>query len=638
MNPAITLQNVSIAFGHEPVLREANLTIERGARCCITGYNGSGKSTLLSLISGLYSPDTGVLSLGSGLTHGLLEQNSVYPVDATIFEIVAGGLGEIGIVLGQYTVGVEQGLEEIALVRLRDQLDVAEAWSLAPKVNALLQQLGLEPMQVFGELSGGWRKRVAIARSLVASPDVWLLDEPTNHLDIPAIEWLTEVIARFSGTVVFISHDRMLMQQVADQVIDIDRGKVKHWLCRYDAFVERRDAERQQEQAAEKQFDVKLAEEEAWIRQGIKARRTRNEGRVRALEALREARAARLVRGSMTLEVDQGARSGKIVCEFDAVDFAFSQQPMVKDFSWVVQRGDRVGLVGPNGIGKSTVIKLLLGVIQPDQGSIQQGTKLDVAYFDQGRESLPADQSVADFIGEGREFIEINGRSVHVVSYLKRFLFDSVEARGKIRTLSGGQQNRLLMAHLFTKPANLLVLDEPTNDLDIETLELLEELLMDYQGTVLLVSHDRAFLDKVVTSLLVFKGSGHIEEQMGGFSDWVARGGQLANLETASPMQQKPVAESAPPGALDSQEGRRARKAEQRRLKREIDRLEVALAKAESELEGLMTSLSEPVFFEQPEAAQKAQYVKAENLKLTIDTLYNEWVVAEEAHGSIKLD
>jgi ATP-binding cassette subfamily F protein uup len=562
----------------------------------------------------------------------------VYPVDATIFEIVAGGLGEIGIVLGQYTVGVEQGLEEIALVRLRDQLDVAEAWSLAPKVNALLQQLGLEPMQVFGELSGGWRKRVAIARSLVASPDVWLLDEPTNHLDIPAIEWLTEVIARFSGTVVFISHDRMLMQQVADQVIDIDRGKVKHWLCRYDAFVERRDAERQQEQAAEKQFDVKLAEEEAWIRQGIKARRTRNEGRVRALEALREARAARLVRGSMTLEVDQGARSGKIVCEFDAVDFAFSQQPMVKDFSWVVQRGDRVGLVGPNGIGKSTVIKLLLGVIQPDQGSIQQGTKLDAAYFDQGRESLPADQSVADFIGEGREFIEINGRSVHVVSYLKRFLFDSVEARGKIRTLSGGQQNRLLMAHLFTKPANLLVLDEPTNDLDIETLELLEELLMDYQGTVLLVSHDRAFLDKVVTSLLVFKGSGHIEEQMGGFSDWVARGGQLANLETASPMQQKPVAESAPPEALDSQEGRRARKAEQRRLKREIDRLEVALAKAESELEGLMTSLSEPVFFEQPEAAQKAQYVKAENLKLTIDTLYNEWVVAEEAHGSIKLD
>ena len=638
MNAAITLQNVSIAFGHEPVLRDANLTIERGARCCITGYNGSGKSTLLSLISGLYSPDTGVLSLGSGLTHGLLEQNSVYPADATIFEIVAGGLGEIGTVLGQYTVGVEQGLEEIALVRLRDQLDVAEAWSLAPKVNALLQQLGLEPMQVFGELSGGWRKRVAIARSLVASPDVWLLDEPTNHLDIPAIEWLTEIIARFSGTVVFISHDRMLMQQVADQVIDIDRGKVKHWLCRYDAFVERRDAERQQEQAAEKQFDVKLAEEEAWIRQGIKARRTRNEGRVRALEALREARAARLVRGSMTLEVDQGARSGKIVCEFDAVDFAFSQQPMVKDFSWVVQRGDRVGLVGPNGIGKSTVIKLLLGVIQPDQGSIQQGTKLDVAYFDQGRESLPADQSVADFIGEGREFIEINGRSVHVVSYLKRFLFDSVEARGKIRMLSGGQQNRLLMAHLFTKPANLLVLDEPTNDLDIETLELLEELLMDYQGTVLLVSHDRAFLDKVVTSLLVFKGSGHIEEQMGGFSDWVARGGQLANLETASPMQQKPVAESAPPEALDSQEGRRARKAEQRRLKREIDRLEVALAKAESELEGLMTSLSEPVFFEQPEAAQKAQYVKAENLKLTIDTLYNEWVVAEEAHGSIKLD
>jgi len=637
MNAAITLQNISIAFGHEPVLRGANIVIERGARCCITGYNGSGKSTLLGLIAGRLNPDEGVVKVAAGLSLGLLDQNAVFPEEASVFDVVAGGLGEIGLVLGEYSSGLAKGLNEKALLPLRQRLDDAEAWQLEPKVRALLQQLMLSPDQRMGGLSGGWLKRVAVARSLAAGPDIWLLDEPTNHLDIPTIDWLTEAITRFAGTVVFISHDRRLMQQVADQVIDIDRGQVKAFRCGYDEFVARREADQKNQLEAEKQFDAKLAEEEIWIRQGIKARRTRNEGRVRALEALRKTRAERLTRGSLTLEVDAGHRSGKVVCEFTDVDFGHNHERLVEGFSWVVQRGDRIGLVGPNGVGKSTLIKLMLGQLTPDRGSIKQGTKLDVAYFDQGRAVLQPEMSVVEYIGKGRDFIEINGRSVHVVSYLKRFMFDSVESRGKIKTLSGGQQNRLLLAQLFTQPANFLVLDEPTNDLDVETLELLEELLMEYEGTVMLVSHDRAFLDQVVTSLLVFKGEGKIEEHVGGFSDWIDRGGALLpNQHAVSDIKTEQAA--APSDNAQGEQGRRELRAEQRRLKREVARLEKALEASEAELRARMTALSDPNFFQQSEADQKLSYARVADLEKAVSTLFDQWAEAEAAADAIKID
>jgi ATP-binding cassette subfamily F protein uup len=439
------------------------------------------------------------------------------------------------------------------------------------------------------------------------------------------------------------------MSQLATAMVDIDRGRVKLWSCSYDEFLQRREAERETMAEAEKQFDAKLAEEEVWIRQGIKARRTRNEGRVRALEALRSERAKRVTRGSLKLEIDTGEKSGKVVRALDNVSYSVAGLTLVKDLSWVVQRGDRIGLVGPNGAGKSTLIKLFLGEITPQTGLIKFGTKLDVAYFDQGRAALDPDASVADYIGDGRDFIELNGQSIHVVSYLKRFLFDSVQARGKIRTLSGGQQNRLLLAQLFTQPANLLVLDEPTNDLDVESLELFEELLLDYTGTVLLVSHDRQFLDQVVTSLLVFKGRGEIEEQVGGFSDWIARGGELhpadpSVVERALPdlleklveagVEEVSTAASKAITASDdgaSYEARKHAKSEQRRLQRQFEQIPVELQRLEASENEIMVQVSQPDFFNLPEAAQQKAYSAAQALREKIQALYDQWAAVEAA-------
>ena len=639
MNTVINLQNVSIAYGSEAVLHEANLVIGQGSRCCITGYNGSGKSTLLAIIAGHCSPDEGVVTITSGLKVSLLAQTPSFDLTETVYDVVAAGLGPIGVVLAtQRRLYATPNPDIDALAALQAQLDRAEAWDFGARIEAMLQRLELAPDQIVGSLSGGWLKRLAIAQSLVGAPDIWLLDEPTNHLDIPAIDWLTSELKLFKGTVIFITHDRMLMSELATAMVDIDRGRVKLWSCSYDEFLRRREAERETIAEAEKQFDAKLAEEEAWIRQGIKARRTRNEGRVRALEQLRSERAKRVVRGALKLEIDTGEKSGKVVRALENVSYSVAGLQLVKDLSWIVQRGDRVGLVGPNGAGKSTLIKLFLGDITPNSGLIKFGTKLDVAYFDQGRAALDPNASVADYIGDGRDFIELNGQSIHVVSYLKRFLFDSVQARGKIRTLSGGQQNRLLLAQLFTQPANLLVLDEPTNDLDVESLELLEELLLDYTGTVLLVSHDRRFLDQVVTSLLVFKGHGEIEEQVGGFSDWIARGGELhpANAkapdgsdrikgETEVNVADAPIEEAA------RYEARKQAKSEQRRLQRQAEQIPVELQRLESEETAIMAMVSQPDFFNQSESEQRKTYAAAQALRTQIQALYDEWAAVEAA-------
>jgi ATP-binding cassette subfamily F protein uup len=585
-----------------------------------------------------------------GLKVALLAQTPSFDSTATVYDVVAEGLGPIGVVLAtQRRLFEATNPDEDQLAQLQEQLDAAEAWNFGARVEAILQRLDLAPDQIVGSLSGGWLKRLAIAQSLVDEPDIWLLDEPTNHLDIPAIDWLTSELKLFKGTVVFISHDRMLMSQLATAMVDIDRGRVKLWSCSYDEFLQRREAERETMAEAEKQFDAKLAEEEVWIRQGIKARRTRNEGRVRALEALRSERAKRVTRGSLKLEIDTGEKSGKVVRALDNVSYSVAGLTLVKDLSWVVQRGDRIGLVGPNGAGKSTLIKLFLGEITPQTGLIKFGTKLDVAYFDQGRAALDPDASVADYIGDGRDFIELNGQSIHVVSYLKRFLFDSVQARGKIRTLSGGQQNRLLLAQLFTQPANLLVLDEPTNDLDVESLELLEELLLDYTGTVLLVSHDRQFLDQVVTSLLVFKGRGEIEEQVGGFSDWIARGGELhpadpSVVERALPdlleklveagVEEVSTAASKAITASDdgaSYEARKHAKSEQRRLQRQFEQIPVELQRLEASENEIMVQVSQPDFFNLPEAAQQKAYSAAQALREKIQVLYDQWAAVEAA-------
>jgi ATP-binding cassette subfamily F protein uup len=622
MNTVINLQNISIAYGSEAVLHEANLVIGQGSRCCITGYNGSGKSTLLGIIAGYRLPDEGVVTVNSGLKVALLAQTPSFDSTATVYDVVAEGLGPIGVVLAtQRRLFEATNPDEDQLAQLQEQLDAAEAWNFGARVEAILQRLDLAPDQIVGSLSGGWLKRLAIAQSLVDEPDIWLLDEPTNHLDIPAIDWLTSELKLFKGTVVFISHDRMLMSQLATAMVDIDRGRVKLWSCSYDEFLQRREAERETMAEAEKQFDAKLAEEEVWIRQGIKARRTRNEGRVRALEALRSERAKRVTRGSLKLEIDTGEKSGKVVRALDNVSYSVAGLTLVKDLSWVVQRGDRIGLVGPNGAGKSTLIKLFLGEITPQTGLIKFGTKLDVAYFE----------------------------SIHVVSYLKRFLFDSVQARGKIRTLSGGQQNRLLLAQLFTQPANLLVLDEPTNDLDVESLELLEELLLDYTGTVLLVSHDRQFLDQVVTSLLVFKGRGEIEEQVGGFYDWIARGGELhpadpSVVERALPdlleklveagVEEVSTAASKAITASDdgaSYEARKHAKSEQRRLQRQFEQIPVELQRLEASENEIMVQVSQPDFFNLPEAAQQKAYSAAQALREKIQVLYDQWAAVEAA-------
>ena len=625
MSVVINLQNVSIAFGAKPVLRDVNLTIESGSRYCITGYNGSGKTTLLNLMTGIHLPDSGQVTRSTNLTFSTLSQSVHFGDSLTTFDAVAAGLGPIGEVLGAYRRLKDQAGDDAERRRqdFRAELDAAEAWHLEAQVDAILDRLSLDGDQAISALSGGWGKRVAIARSLVANPEVWVLDEPTNHLDIPTIEWLQSELMRYQGTLIFVSHDRALMEALATCVVDVDRGVVKLWPCGYNAFLERREAERERLAEADARFDAKLAEEEIWIRKGIQARRTRNEGRVRALKQMRSERAERESRSHLLLEVDAGQRSGKIVSAFENVSFELGGQFLIKDMNWVVQRGDRIGLVGPNGIGKSTLIKLLLGEHSASSGSINTGTKIEVAYFDQSRAALDQEMTVNEAIGAGRDFIEINGQSIHVVSYLKRFMFDSAQARGKIRTLSGGQQNRLLMAQLFAQPANLLILDEPTNDLDIETLELLEALLHEYSGTVLLVSHDRRFLDEVVTSLLVFKGEGEVEEHVGGFSEWVERGGRLQPAKVPTEASSDTSA-----GGVDY-ETQKKKRAERRRLQKSYDEMPSRIQSLESEEEALMKMMSATDFFERPEGEQKAAYDAAGKLRDEIAGLYDQWADLE---------
>lgn len=528
--PLITLEKACLAFGHHALLDHVDLQLDPGERVGLIGRNGGGKSSLLRTLAKVINLDDGKVWRAPNLKLAYVSQEPILDADNTVFQEISNGLGDLSQILLDYhavshALSEESDDTEALLNRLQDlqnKLEAQDGWSIQAKVETVIDKLGLPADTLIGHLSGGLKKRVALARALVISPDVLLLDEPTNHLDFSSIEWLEGLLKSFTGSVLLITHDRRFLDNVSTRIIELDRGKLESYIGNFASYQIKKAEMLEIEATHNQKFDKVLAQEEVWIRKGIQARRTRNEGRVRQLEALRLERAARRERvGKANINVDTGERSGKLVAELEHVSKRYDDNIIVKDFSCRILRGDRIGLLGPNGCGKSTLLKMILGELAPDTGEIRQGTKQTIAYFDQMREQLNEEMTLTETISQGSDFIEINGERKHVISYLEDFLFPSERARSPVKSLSGGERNRLLLARLFTRPANVLVLDEPTNDLDIETLELLEVLLRDYSGTLFLVSHDREFLDNVVTQVIAFEGNGNLREYVGGYEDWV---------------------------------------------------------------------------------------------------------------------
>lgn len=544
--PLLVLDKLELAFGHWPLLDGASLVLDRGDRLGLIGRNGTGKSSLLRIVVGNERPDSGEVWTQPGLRLGFVPQEPVFAAGHSIYEAVAEGVGAARELLLAYheaahrVANNEGDLNE--LDRLTHELEAHDAWRVSARVEETLSRLDLPADVPVDKLSGGQKKRVALARALVAEPELLLLDEPTNHLDFAAIEWLEGLLAGFAGAVLFITHDRRFLDNVANRIVELDRGQLREYAGNFSAYQARKAEQLEVEAIHNRKFDKFWKQEEVWIRKGIEARRTRNEGRVRRLEALRRERSMRRERlGQVGFALDAGERSGKLVAELEQVSHGFAGRTLVRDLSTRILRGDKLGLIGPNGCGKTTLIRLILGEATPDSGRIKQGSNLNVAYFDQFRNALNDDATLIDTISPGSDYVEIGGQRKHVISYLEEFLFPSERARAKVSALSGGERNRLLLARLFARPANLLVLDEPTNDLDIDTLELLEQLLLDYSGTVILVSHDRAFLDNVATQSLVFEGDGRVVEIVGGYGDWLDwRGRQTAVESVRSKIDPKP--------------------------------------------------------------------------------------------------
>ncbi|PWV65643.1 ATP-binding cassette ATPase Uup [Plasticicumulans acidivorans] len=623
--PLLSFDNVSVAFGLHALLDHASFQIDAGERVCLIGRNGAGKSTLLKIVDDAVHADSGEVWRQPGLKIARLEQEMPEVGTATVFEMVADGLPEVGRLLAEYhalTHAIASDHSEALLKRmerLQHELEARDGWSLTLRVEQILSRLQLPADATLGELSGGWRRRVLLGRALVCEPDLLLLDEPTNHLDVEAIQWLEEQLLEFRGGVLFVTHDRALLERLATRILELDRGQLTSWPGDYRNFLDKKAAALEEEARHNALFDKKLAQEEAWIRQGIKARRTRNEGRVRALKALREERAQRReLQGKANFNLEEAASSGKLVIEATQLSYAWDGQPVVRDFSTRIMRGDRIGLIGPNGAGKTTLLRLLLGRLAPDSGTVRLGTKLEIAYFDQLRAQLDPEKTVIDNLAEGREFIEINGERRHVISYLQDFLFAPERTRTPVKSLSGGERNRLLLARLFSQPANLLVMDEPTNDLDIETLELLEELLMGYAGTLLLVSHDRAFLDNVVTGCFVFEGDARIGEYVGGYSDWLR--------QRREPARPKPV-ERAPEAARPAPKAEPAKKTAKLSYKdqRELDGLPARIEALETEQAELSARTGEANFYQQPQEAQAAVLARLTALGEELETAYLRW-------------
>lgn len=589
--PLVTLDRVGLTFGHEPLLDSATLRVDRGERLSVVGRNGAGKSSLLRIIGGEQPPDTGRVSTEPGLRMARLEQDVAISTDRTVFEVVADGLGDVS--------------------------DTHDGWRIEQRVNLVLSRLALPPDTSVGTLSGGWKRRVLLAKTLVEEPDVLLLDEPTNHLDLSAIIWLETFLSKYRGAVVFVTHDRTFLQRVATRIIDIDRGRLTSWPGDYATFLRKKEESLATETVRVGKFDKRLAEEEAWLRRGVKARRTRNEGRVRALAAMRQERAARRDEiGTVRLHVERAPASGQVVFEADEISKSFGPTQVVRQFSTRIMRGDQIGLIGPNGSGKTTLLRLLLGELTPDTGELRRGVNVEVAYYDQHREQLDLEQTVFHTVGEGNDTVTVNGQSRHVNAYLRDFLFPPERAQSPVKALSGGERNRLLLARLFIRPANLLVLDEPTNDLDLETLELLEAQLVEWPGTLLLVSHDRAFLDNVVTSTIVFEGDGKLEEYVGGYEDWQRqRATKIAAPPapaTPKPTTRRPAAENRV-GKLSYQD------------QRELDRLPARIEALEAEQQTVGETIADPQFYKRSPDEIAAELARAKAIEAELGELYARW-------------
>jgi ATP-binding cassette subfamily F protein uup len=617
--PLITLNNVDYGVGGPLLLENVGLSIESGERIALIGRNGAGKSTLLKLLAGEIQADDGEVRVEGGVRIARLEQEVPAGAAGDVWDVVAGGLGQLGAWLAEFHhLSHAEHVDTEALARVQAKIEDVHGWSLDQRVTETLARLQLDGDAVFSGLSGGMKRRVLLARALVSSPDVLLLDEPTNHLDIEAIDWLEGFLKAWSGALVFVTHDRRFLRALATRIVEIDRGQVTSWPGDW-ANYERRREERLNAEAQENaRFDKLLAQEEVWIRQGIKARRTRDEGRVRRLKAMRSERAQRRdLTGNVRMEVAQGDASGRKVIETKNMSFGYGGEAIVRDLSTVIMRGDRIGLIGPNGSGKTTLLKLLLGELAPSEGEVKLGSNLRVAYFDQYRATLREDWNAIENVAEGRESVEINGRHKHVIGYLQDFLFTPERARAPITRLSGGERNRLLLAKLFAQSSNLLVMDEPTNDLDVETLELLEELLADYQGTLLLVSHDRDFLDNVVTSTLVMEGDGRVGDYVGGYSDWLRQRPEAAPQAATRAAMAAPIAQVAAAAP--------AKRKLSYKDARELEQLPSRIEALEARLAELTAAMNDPAFYQRGSAGMAEHNATLATAQAELDAAYARW-------------
>ncbi|MGI9203220.1 MAG: ATP-binding cassette domain-containing protein [Woeseiaceae bacterium] len=598
----IRFDEVSLDFGDQKILTKADMAIEPGERICLIGRNGAGKSTSFKLITGELEVDHGEIVRRSGLIVSQLSQALPDAQEMLVHEVVRSGLAGMQSVLDDYH---RRSLEDLdragmrELEELHKQIDAHGGWNLEQRVEATISELNLPAHKKMNELSGGWRRRVALARALVQKPDLLLLDEPTNHLDIVTITWLETIVHSYQGSVLFITHDRAFLQRLATRIIEIDRGKLTSWPGDYKNFLRRKDAALDAEAREIARFDKKLEEEEIWIRQGIKARRTRNEGRARALVNMRKERAKRIGQEkSARIHIEEADQSGRKVVRAKNISYRFDDRPLIESFSINIMRGDRIGILGNNGVGKTTLLCLLLGDLEPQAGTIKHGTNLEIGYFDQLRESLDPEKSVADNVGDGKTYISLNGSDRHIIGYLKGFLFSPKRSLTPVKSLSGGERNRIILAKLFTRPANLLVLDEPTNDLDMETLEVLEARLAEYNGTLIVVSHDRQFLDNVVTSTIVFEEGGILREYVGGYSDWLRQGHELAQADKIAPSNTSQPSEPA-----TSQKA--AKKKLSYREQKELDELPEKIEALENRLVDIQKQISDRDFYAQDHALTK---------------------------------